>query len=81
MTQVQLILDEDDAIIVFEVLGRLSDKPTESATISEPELKSIDALVCALESTLTAPFEAGYSARIDQILSNRQRPSKPEEEQ
>lgn len=81
MTQVQLSLDTDDAIIVFEILNRLGEKPGHPLIVSEPEQASVDALICALESVLAAPFGADYAARVDRILSNRQGPSEPEETQ
>ena len=75
MTSVQIALGEDDALILFEVLNRLS----EDSVCSGPERQTIDAVICALESVLEAPFDKSYDARIDQILADRKQPAPPEE--
>ena len=80
MTQVQITLEEDDAIILFEILNSLSDD-RRADVASEPEFESIDALVCAFESVLVAPFNADYADRDEQILTQRQRLSQSDENQ
>ena len=75
MTSVQIALEEDDALILFEVLNRLS----EDATCPEPERQTVDAVICALESVLEAPFDQNYGARIDQILADRKQLAPPED--
>jgi hypothetical protein len=80
VSQIQISLNEDDAIILFEIMTRLGDSRPPTVA-SEAEFESVDMFVCTLESVLVAPFRDDYGARVEQILTQRQLRRQSEENQ
>jgi hypothetical protein len=55
---VQIDLDQDQALVLFELLQALSPEPAEADAII------VDHVVCSLEAQLSEPFQADYQARL-----------------
>ncbi len=66
--QVHVALDRSVALVLFDFLSRTADEeegePLNEALAHKAELPALWATLASLESVLTEPFAADYSARM-----------------
>ncbi|CAH1662844.1 MULTISPECIES: hypothetical protein [Hyphomicrobiales] len=67
---VHLALTSDEALVLFEFLSQVLDRRELSHVAGDAERRVLSAMVCDLETTLSAPLAADYHL---QLAAARQR--------
>lgn len=63
---IRILLSNDEGLVLFELLARLSDEKNESLYEDHSELRVIWDLECCLETVLSEPFHKNYSTLLSE---------------